>query len=148
MPPISPYILLYSIRAATCPKCDHRRAFYMQIQIRSAGEFVGSIWIHASPFLSLIFQTNPVPHSTYVYISGDYRGLGEQLMLISSHSAVRGQNVRTNGRRISLLPYTYVCLYFFVGSDRADLYEVAKLVVVEPYRFQLGPTTMFVFFQC
>ncbi|KAK9897918.1 putative Rpc11-DNA-directed RNA polymerase III subunit C11 [Cystobasidium minutum MCA 4210] len=23
---------------ATCPKCDHRRAFYMQIQIRSADE--------------------------------------------------------------------------------------------------------------
>ncbi|RUP24773.1 POLR3K [Jimgerdemannia flammicorona] len=30
--------MTFSLPLATCPKCEHRRAFYMQIQIRSADE--------------------------------------------------------------------------------------------------------------
>lgn len=37
---------------ATCPKCDHRRAFYMQIQIRSADEPSTTFFVRDQTFLS------------------------------------------------------------------------------------------------
>ena len=58
--------------AATCPKCDNRRAYFMQIQIRSADEpsttfFVSMRWVRMLRWLTVCLSD---AHNPLAPISG------------------------------------------------------------------------------